>query len=99
MEKVKVSLQEVSDLANKIKLLNNNMYETLNKTKDKINELNNIWSSDGSDAIRTKFNTLSSRFEMQRETIDTYSNFLTHAVNSYDTLESTIVFNANAINE
>ena len=99
MEKVKISLQEVNDIANKIKLLNNNMYEILLKTKDKMNELNSIWISDGSDAIRLKFNNLSNRFETQREVIDSYSNFLTHTVNSYDTLESTIVFNANAINE
>lgn len=99
MEQVKISLQEVNDMANKIKVLNNNMYDTLAKAKDKMNELNNIWSSDGSDAIRARFNNLSSRFETQREVIDSYSNFLIHTVNSYDTLESTIVFNANAINE
>ena len=99
MDNIKISLQEVNDLANKINLLNNSMYDCLMKAKNKMNELNNTWQSDGCDAIRQRFNGLSVKFDKQREIIDAYSRFLNNAANSYDALETTITFNANAINE
>ncbi len=99
MSNVKVNLQEVSDLASKIRIVNNNIYDTLTKAKVKMNDLNTTWQSDGSDAIRNKFNILSNRFATQKDLIEQYSKFLDHTVNTYDTLESTIVFNANNVSE
>ena len=99
MEHIKISLADVNDLAFKINLINNQIYEQLLNAKNKMNELNAIWESDGSSAIRTRFNILSNKFDTQKEVIDSYSKFLNHLVNTYDSLESTIVFNANSINE
>lgn len=99
MDNLKVNLQEVSDLASKIRVINNNIYDCLNNAKTKMNDLSNTWQSDGSEAIRLKFNTLANHFETQKEIIENYSKFLDNTVTSYDTLESTIVFNANNVND
>ena len=97
MANIKISLQEVSDTANKLRTLNQMMDEELNEMKMEMNLLDGTWVSDGSSEIRNKFNLFSNRFEKQKATIDQYARFLDLTVSSYDTLETTITSNASSM--
>ncbi len=97
MANIKISLQEVSDTANKLRTLNQMMDEELNEMKMEMNLLDGTWVSDGSSEIRNKFNLFSNRFEKQKATIDQYARFLDLTVSSYDTLETTIASNASSM--
>ncbi len=97
MEEIKISLADVSACASLIRTINQQMYATLQNMKKEMNDLNSTWISEGGEAIRTRFNTFSSRFDRQKEVIDRYSQFLDFTVNSYDSLETTITSNANSI--
>ena len=97
MANIKISLQEVSDTANKLRTLNHMMDQELNEMKMEMNLLDGTWVSDGSSEIRNKFNLFSNRFEKQKATINQYARFLDLTVSSYDTLETTIASNASSM--
>lgn len=94
MSNIEISLQEVSDTANKLRQLNSLMYDELMDMKKEMNLLSNSWESEGADMIRNQFNLFANRFERQKETIDEYAKFLDLTVSSYDSLETTITSNA-----
>lgn len=94
MNGLKISLAEVSECASKIRLFNAQMYEELTNMKNEMNRTNVAWISDGGEAIRNRFNQFASRFETQREMIDSYAKFLDTTVSNYDSLETTIHSNA-----
>ncbi len=96
MDNIKISLAEVSNCSQLIRTINQRMYEQLQMIKKDINELNSTWISESAETIRSKFNMFANRFDMQKETIDSYSKFLDLTVSSYDSLETSI--NANASN-
>lgn len=97
MANISISLQEVSETANKLRSLNQMMDEELQQMKREMNLLNGTWISDGSQEIRNRFQLFSARFEKQKATIDQYARFLDLAVSSYDTLETTITSNASGM--
>lgn len=94
MDNLRISLGQVSECAARIRTCNQQMYEDLNRMKKDMNETNVSWISDGAEAIRARFNQFASRFDTQKEVIDTYARFLDRTVESYDTLETTITSNA-----
>lgn len=96
MDKIKISLLEVSNSADSIAKCNQQMYEKLQQIKHEINALKNTWISDGADALRERFNSFSNQFEQKKEIIDTYVQFLKLSVSSYDSLESNIQSNASS---
>lgn len=96
MANIQISLQEVTDTANRIRSLNNLMHEELSDMKKEMNLLGGAWISDASETIRSQFNLFANRFERQKETIDEYAKFLDLTASSYDSLETTI--NSNASN-
>ena len=65
--------------------------------KKEMNLLIGTWISDGGEEIRSRFNMFASRFEKQKEYIDSYARFLDLTVASYDSLESTIAGNASGM--
>jgi len=97
MSELKISLAQVSECANTIRSCNNLMYESLNRMKKEMNGTNVNWLSDGGDTIRNRFNAFASRFDIQKEAIDSYARFLDQTVESYDTLETTITSNASGM--
>ncbi len=97
MEELKISLAEVSECATKIRNFNQMMYEQLSLMKKDINDTNASWISDGGEAIRNRFNQFSTRFDTQKEQIDSYAKFLDQTVDHYNTLESTIHSNASSM--
>lgn len=98
MEHIKITLGEVSNLANQIRLINTNLDDVLQYVKRLMNDLNGVWSSDGANAIQNRFLQFSSRFDEESKTIEGYARFLDYTVSSYDNLESTIEANAQTFN-
>jgi uncharacterized protein YukE len=97
MAELRISFDEVKEKAQSIRTRNNAMYEELNQMKANINLLDGSWISDGSEEIRTRFNQFANRFETERERIEEYARFLDLAVESYETLESSITSNASSM--
>ena len=98
MEDLKITLYEVSQIANEIKRLNVNIDDSLQYVKREMDSLGTYWISDGSEMIKQRFNHFSNKFIEQREIIDAYAKFLDYVVTSYDSLESTIYNNASNLN-
>ncbi|SJZ89176.1 pore-forming ESAT-6 family protein [Anaerorhabdus furcosa] len=96
MEEIKISLAEVTDCANQLRNLGNQIYDHLQIIKKEIYDLNGSWISDSGEAIRGRFNAFSSRFEQQKDVIYAYGSFLDFTVSSYDSLETTITSNASS---
>ena len=94
MDEINIGLAEVSETASKIRLINENLDNTLNYVSKSMMELNNSWLSKGAETLMERFLNFSKRFIVESETIETYANFLDHTVSSYDSLESTITANA-----
>lgn len=97
MSDICISLDQVSETAEKLRSLNQSMYDELNQMKTDMNLLNSSWVSDGSDEIRTRFNMFANRFETERERIEEYARFLDLTVESYEALESSITSNASGM--
>lgn len=98
MENIKISLQEVNNLASSLKTINVKMYDLLQNAKYEMNSLSSVWESDGSDTIRQRFNLFGNKFEDLKTVIDSYVRFLETTVSSYDSLENTINANASSFN-
>ena len=86
MDNLKISLAGVKDTSGAIRVCNEQIYSALIEAKKQMNDLAMVWQSDGSEAIRQRFN--------QKQIIESYARFLDTAVSSYDTLEATIQNNA-----
>lgn len=94
MDEINIGLAEVSESSKNIKLINENLDDTLNYVSKSMNELNSVWLSKGAETLMERFLNFSKKFQIESETIDTYASFLDHTVSSYDSLESTITANA-----
>lgn len=99
MDNIKISLDEVNNCAQTIRMINQSLYDILSDTKKEMNSLNISWISDSAETIRQRFNQFSNKFEAQKETIDSYAKFLDFTISSYDSLETTINSNAESFNE
>ena len=91
---IRIALSEVSAIASEIRKCNSQLDETLSYVSRIMNELNNIWLSDGQQTLIERFRHFSSRFTDESEIIESYARFLDDTVSTYDSLESTIVANA-----
>lgn len=96
MDQLRISLAEVKNTAEMIRHCNTEIYEDLQQARKLMNDLAGVWQSDGSEAIRQRFNHFAAQFDVQKQIIDAYARFLDMTVSSYDTLESTIQTNAGA---
>lgn len=97
MAQIKISLNEVSDTANRIRNLNQMMYESLVQMKNDMNALDMNWISDASQEIRMKFNQFATKFDNQKDVIDSYARFLDLTVSTYEMLEATMTNNASTM--
>lgn len=98
MEGIKISLNEVSNLANSLRSINTNISEVLNNTRSEMLKLQEVWQSNGSETIRERFNLFSKQFDEAYSVIDAYAKFLDMTVTSYENLETTINTNAQSFN-
>lgn len=97
MDRINISLNEVMDCAAQIRACNQQMYEQLNMIKKEMNGTNVSWLSESAETLRARFNQFSARFEVQRETIESYAKFLDQTVSSYSTLDHVLENNASSL--
>jgi uncharacterized protein YukE len=97
MDELKISLAQVADCAMKIRTCSQQMYDHLQNMKQEMSKTSGSWISEGGETIRMRFQQFAARFENQKQLIDSYAQFLDRAVESYDSLESTIVSNASGM--
>lgn len=98
MNEIKISLSEVAESASQIRNFNSKLDNTLSYVAKIMNELNNVWASDGEEMLLSRFLKFSQKFLDESEIIESYARFLDDTVSSYDSLESTIVANASNFN-
>ncbi len=96
MDGIKIQLAAVSDAAQMLRAQNQTLYDLLQQMKKQMNDLSAVWISDGSEAIRARFMAFSNQFDVQKEVIERYAQFLDRTVSSYDSIESTIAANASS---
>ena len=96
MDRIHIQLAAVSDAAKRLRMRNEVLYDLLQQMKKHMNDLSAVWVSDGSEAIRLRFMAFSSQFDIQKEVIEQYAQFLDKAAGSYDSIESTIAANASS---
>ena len=94
MGDIKITIADVRNTAGELRRLNTSLDNVLEKTKNEMRSLSAIWSSDGSEMIRQRFEHFSKKFLEEKETIEEYARFLDLTAESYDSLESTITENA-----
>jgi len=94
MDSIKITLPEVTRLANEIRNINVRLNDSLLSCKQEMNALSNVWESAGASEIIARFEHFSLRFNEEYETIENYARFLDQTVASYDSLEATIKANA-----
>lgn len=97
MSDIRISLAEVQETANRIRSLNQAMFEELTEMRREMDNTSGSWLSDGGEEIRNRFAMFSNRFETERNAIDSYARFLDLTVESYDNLESAITGNASSM--
>lgn len=97
MEELKISLAQVMHCAAEIRSCSQVMSEALERMRKEVSSTSGSWISEGGEAIRTRFQIFAGRFENQRQLMESYAQFLERAVESYDSLESTIISNASGI--
>ena len=97
MNGIRIVTGDVSDTATKVRSLNADIYEILQKMKADMNSLNGTWVSDGGEEIRNRFHLFANRFETQRQIIDSYADYLDRAAAQYDSVESVIAGNASSM--
>lgn len=94
IEGINISLPEVSNTANTIRTINDQLSTKLDEIRKEMNGLASTWQSDASNTIREKFNSLAPRFEEYKKVVDSYATFLDYTVRGYDSAETNINSNA-----
>ena len=94
MEEIRITLSEVSESAAQIRRYNGMLDEILAHVNRTMNDLNNVWMSEGQETLLARFRRFAARFIDESEVIESYARFLDKTVSDYDSLESTIVANA-----
>ena len=97
MNGIRIVTGDVSDTDAKIRNLNAQMYDILQKMKADMDSLQGTWVSDGGEEIRNRFHLFANRFETQRQIIDSYADYLDRAAAQYDSVESVITGNASSM--
>ena len=97
MNGIRIVTGDVSDTATRIRSLNAEIYEILQKMKADMNSLNGTWVADGGEEIRSRFLMFANRFETQKQIIDSYADYLDLAAAQYDSVESVIAGNASSM--
>ena len=94
MDDIQISPEEVREYSLKIASLSSEIYDRLQAMKQDMHMLDACWISDGGTKIRERFDLFSRRFDEQKTVIDAYSQFLDMTASNYESLEETIVNNA-----
>lgn len=96
MDKIKITLPEVSSSASNIRSINASLDEVLSNITKHMNDLSSVWQGTAGETIVSKFQKFTRKFMDESETIEEYAKFLDYTVSSYDSLESTLTSNASS---
>lgn len=97
METIQITIEEVENTAEKIRMISEVLNETLEDIKQEINSLDSVWMSDASEMLKERFLSFSNRFPVFKETIDSYAQFLVLTAETYQNVEASIHSNASAL--
>ncbi len=97
METIQITIEEVENTAEKIRMISEILNETLEEIKHEINSLDGVWMSEASETLKERFLSFSNRFPMFKETVDSYARFLVLTAETYQNVEATIHSNASSL--
>lgn len=96
MEQLQISLADVSNTAQRIRHINQDLDQTLQQMRQIMNQLATSWQSPAAETIRTKFNGMTPIFQNYKDIVDSYAKFLDATVVSYETIENSMQQNASS---
>lgn len=101
LQGVKISLPEMQTFRGKVDQDNEEIKVQLGKVSASMDYLKgtDIWKSEGGDAIQSKFQQLSPKFEKFYSTVKEYIKFLDDTIKDYDTTETAVVSNAQNVSD
>ena len=74
---IKVSTQQVADIANRIEKLNKDLAQNLRDSKSAVDNLSNVWQGQASSETIAAFDSFAAKyFQSYEDTIQQYVNFL-----------------------
>ena len=90
MPDIKITFEEVRGKAQEIRAHNEVLTDTLVSIKGAINALESVWTSDASDTIRSKITGMQPKFDLFRDTVESYAKFLDNAAANYESTENAV---------
>lgn len=95
---INISLGEVTNIANKISTLNDELSSRLTQIKTTLVNLENTWDSDASRTIVEKMNNMQPTFDSYKDVVASYSEFLHKTAQAYDQTETQLQGYASSFN-
>ena len=88
MPDIKITFGEVRTKTAQMRRENENLTDTLRRTRRAVELLEEDWTSDTSDTIRARIAAMQPKFDCYREIIESYCKFLDNTVSRYEAVES-----------
>ena len=93
-DSIQISTQVLVDTAAKVREINKNLDDDLQKINRSMNDLEATWQSDAAKEIRANMNALKPRFEQYKAVVESYAKFLVDTAQNYESTESSVETNA-----
>lgn len=90
MESVRLSSQDIEQMASKLQQMNIQMRGNLYAVSQKMRHLNNVWDSPAGEALQNRFLNLLPVFDHYEKVMDQYVSFLRMMVQSYQDAEGVL---------
>lgn len=89
---MKVSYQQILDIANKLKDYSTNMQELLDEIGKDFEKIgtDGVWSGEAATTVKEEFSKLSARFPEFYETVSNCSTHLTTVVENYKSVDNAV---------
>jgi len=87
---VKVDTAVLENTASRMRMFNGNLFDVLTAVRRKMNDMqtNAVWLSPAGADIIAKINAKEPQFKQQRDTLDSYCNFLNGTARQYKAAEA-----------
>ena len=96
MQEINVSINEVRETANQVRIYNKEIEAILESIQSFVNQSDMFWQSQASSSFRTKFNGLRSTFDSYCHILNEFALYLDKTCDQYEINESTLTQNINA---
>lgn len=94
MAEMKISFQQLTDTAGKIRSINTKLKELLQSFSTSVTDLQNTWESDAGEHTKTAIDNLKPRFDDYYNVLESYAQHLDDTADSFKTNEGTLSKNA-----